>query len=331
MQKICIIVLLVINGLITSAQNNPIFNGGKGDGENKVSFVQAGNNIFTGGIGDGWNATFYTQPVNNIFKGGIGDGWNKASFQQTVNNIYKGGIGDGISSTTYLQTGNAIFNGGSGDGWNNTSFLQAGNNIFKGGIGDGWSSTYRPVGPLPVTLLYFNAGKLGNTAAILKWKTSQESNSSKFEIERSNDAVNFKNIGKVSAAGNSQVAINYSFTDYQPASGLNYYRLKQVDIDGYFVYTPSRLVKFDGLNAGVVKYYPNPTNGMLTIELTESIRKEAKVVNITNAAGVMVNQLKAGSLVNSVIQIDFSNYPKGVYFVQLITATTNSVQRIVLQ
>ena len=38
-------------------------------------------------------------------------------------------------------------------------------------------------------------------------------------------------------------------------------------------------------------------------------------------------QLKAGSLVNSLIQINFSSYPKGVYFIQLTTATTNSVQR----
>lgn len=324
-------VLLVINGFITSAQNNPIFQGGSGDGENKVSFAQAGNNIFTGGIGDGWNTSSFAQIAGNIFKGGTGDGWSNASFFQAANNIYKGGDGDGFSYTTYLQAGNAIFKGGTGDGWNNTSYLQAGNSIFKGGTGDGWSSTYRPVGPLPVTLLYFNAGKLGTATAILKWQTSQESRSSHFEIERSTDAVSFINIGKVAASGNSQVAVDYSFTDQHPVAGLNYYRLKQVDLDSRFIYTPARLVRFDGLNAGVVKYYPNPTNGILNIELTESIRREAKIINITNAAGVVVNQLKSGSLVNSLVQIDFSKYPRGVYFIQLKTTTTNSVQRIVLQ
>lgn len=331
MHKIGIMVLLVINGSVTSAQNNPIFQGGSGDGENKVSFAQAGNNIFTGGPGDGWNSNSFTQTAGNIFKGGIGDGWANGSFLQIANNIYSGGAGDGFAFTTYLQAGNPIFKGGNGDGWNSTSYLQAGSNIYKGGAGDGWSSTYRPVGPLPVTLQHFEAGKLGTSAAVLKWKTLQETRSAYFEIERSTDAVNFINIGKVAASGNSQVAIEYSFTDQHPVVGLNYYRLKQVDVDGRFIFTPARLVRFDGMDAGVVKYFPNPTHGILNIELPESIRKEAKLINITNAAGVMVSQLKAASFANQFIQIDFSRYAKGVYFIQVKTTTTNSVQKIVLQ
>lgn len=331
MYKLCMIVLCVINGFITSAQNNPIFKGGNGDGENKISFAQAGNAVFTGGSGDGWTTASFTQAANNIFKGALGDGWGSASFLQASNNIFKGGAGDGWSSTTFLQAGNGIFKGGAGDGWNRTSFLQAGNSIFKGGIGDGWSSTYRPVGPLPVTLAYFDASKLGANAAKLVWKTAQEINTAYFEIERSTDAVSFNNIGKTTAAGNSSIAIEYSFTDQHPAIGLNYYRLKQVDKDARFIYTPARLVRFDGLNTGSIKYYPNPTQGVLNIELPESIRREQKIINITNAAGIVVYQVKAGSLANNIIQINFSRYPKGFYFIQVTTATTNSVQRIALQ
>ena len=331
MYKLCIIVLCVINGFITSAQNNPIFQGGKGDGENRISFAQAGNGIFTGGNGDGWKATSFAQAANNIFKGAAGDGWSNASFLQAGNSIFNGGSGDGWGSAIYLQAGNNIFKGSAGDGWNRTSFLQAGNNIYKGGGGDGWSSTYRPVGPLPVTLAYFDATKLGSDAAKLVWKTAQETNTAYFEIERSIDAVSFTNIGKTTAAGNSQTVIEYTFTDQHPASGLNYYRLKQVDKDGRFIYTPARLVRFDGLNAGALKYYPNPTHGILNIELPESIRRQQKVINISNAAGVVVYQVKAGSLANSIIQINFSSYPKGFYFIQVTTATTNSVQRIAVQ
>jgi len=352
MQKIFFIVLFVINAWITSAQNNAIFQGGSGDGADKITFAQAANNIFTGGSADGWNVASFAQAGNSIFTGGIGDGWNNASFIQSGNNIFTGGTGDGWNLTSFLQAGNAIFNGGNGDGWDNTSFLQSGNaifnggnadgwsstsflqsgnNIFTGGLGDGWSSTYIPMGPIPVTFMYFNAYKQGQTTALLNWKTAQEINSAYFDVERSTDALNYAYIGRVNAAGNSQVPVNYYFTDNNPESGLNYYRLKQVDIDGHFIYTPSRLVRFDGLDAGTVKYFPNPTRGILNIELSGATKKESKIINISNAAGIVMNQLKLGANTSSVLQIDLSNYPKGIYFVQVRTATTNSTQRVVLQ
>ena len=330
MQKIYIIVLLVINGLITSAQNNAIFQGGSGDGADKTVFAQAGNNIFTGGNNDGWNYTSFSQATVNIFTGGIGDGWNNTSYLMAVDNIFTGGNGDGWNFTSFLQAGNAIFNGGDGDGWDKTSFLQAGNNIFTGGIGDGWSSTYIPMGPIPVNFLYFNAQKQGQTTALLSWKTAQEVNSAYFDVERSTDALNYTYIGRVNAAGNSTVPVSYSFTDNHPSNGLNYYRLRQSDLDGHFVYTPARLVRFDELNAASVKYFPNPTNGILNIELTEAMKSELKVINISNAAGVVLNQMRAGINGNPVLQIDLRNYPKGIYFIQVKTVSTNSTERIVL-
>lgn len=352
MQKYIFIVLLVINGFITSAQNNPIFQGGRGDGVNNNTFAQPGNNIFTGGGGDGWNQVSYSQTGNNIFTGGIGDGWNNSTYIQAGNSIFTGGTGDGWNTTNYLQAGNAIFaggagdgwnatsflqagnaifNGGEGDGWNNTSFLQAGNNIFTGGIGDGWSSTYRPVGPIPVNFLYFNAQKQGETASLLNWKTSQEINSAHFDVERSTDAVNFYFIGRTTAAGNSPVPVDYYFTDQAPENGLNYYRLKQVDKDGRFIYTPSRLVRFDITDAGNVKYFPNPTNGILNIELPVIMQQEIKVVNISNAAGIVLNQFKQGAASNQLLHLNLGRYPKGVYFIQVKSASVNSTQRIVLQ
>ena len=331
MQKIYIIVLLVINGFITSAQNNAIFQGGSGDGADKSIFTPASNNIFTGGNGDGWNSTSFSQATVNIFTGGTGDGWNKTSYLMTGNNIFAGGDGDGWNSTSFIQVGNGIFNGGDGDGWNATSFLQAGNNIFTGGIGDGWSSTYIPMGPIPVNFLYFNAQKQGQTTAFLNWKTAQEINSAFFDVERSTDALNYTYIGQVNAAGNSQVPVSYSFTDNHPQSGLNYYRLKQTDRDGRFVYTPARLVRFDELNTASVKYFPNPTNGILNIELTAAMKSESKIINISNAAGIVLNQIRAGISTNPVLQIDLRNYPSGIYFIQVKTVSTNSTERVVLQ
>ncbi|MEJ7611723.1 MAG: T9SS type A sorting domain-containing protein [Ferruginibacter sp.] len=311
--------------------SNNIFNGGIGDGTDRTAFAQTSNNIFTGGNGNGWNMAGFSQAVNNIFTGGNGDGWSMTGFSQAINNIFNGGNGDGWNGTSFAQGGNNIFPGGAGDGWNSTSFAQGGNNIFPGGVGDGWASAYRPMGPLPVTLLFFNARKYTATSSFLDWQTSQEVNSARFEVERSVDAVVFSRIGSVQAAGNSSIPVGYNFIDNNPVKGMNYYRLKQVDADGRFVYTPARSVRFDELNPGTVKYYPNPTNGILTIELSAANSNEVQVINIINVSGAVVNQLRIAPSAGTNMQIDLSRYSKGTYFIQLRTATLNSTQRIILE
>jgi hypothetical protein len=150
-------------------------------------------------------------------------------------------------------------------------------------------------------------------------------------VERSTDAVAFSFIGKVTAAGSSTSPLTYRFIDNVPAKGLNYYRLKQVDRDGRFVYTPVRVLQFDELDAGLVKYYPNPTSSILNIELTETMRVETKVLTLSNSSGLVVAQVKYPTNSNLIIPIDMSRYARGIYFINVKTTTANSTQRIVLQ
>ena len=309
---------------------NDIYKGGRGDGFNFSANNAASNSIFLGGVGDGWNKSANASPSNNIFGGGNGDGWNKSGNAAPSNNIFTGGNGDGWNKSGNAAPSNNIFIGGNGDGWSNALRIAPSNNIFFGGRGDGWSSVYRPQGPLPVTLLFFTARKQTATSALVEWKTSQEINSASFDVERSNDAVRFTKIGNLAAAGNSSFPISYNFTDNNPAKGMNYYRLKQIDVDGRFIYSPARLVMFDGLDAATVKYYPNPTNGILFIELSSVNINEATIINITNASGVVLNQYKIASISGNKIQVDLSRYAKGTYFIQVRTPTLNSTQRVVL-
>jgi len=89
---------------------------------------------------------------------------------------------------------------------------------------------------LPINMAEFKA-VYSSGVSHLSWNTSQENNSSHFEIERSTDGVNFTRLGKVNAAGNSSNKISYSFNDIHPVTGINYYRLKMVDKDGKFAYS----------------------------------------------------------------------------------------------
>jgi len=311
--------------------SNAIFLGGGGDGFSRAANISSSNNIFVGGVGDGWNKAANASVSNTIFIGGAGDGWNKAANASVSNNIFIGGFGDGWNGAANVSASNTIFVGGSGDGWNNAGNAAASNGIFLGGGGDGWANAYRPTLPLPVNFLYFNVRKQGKNVGLLSWKTAREANSSHYDVERSTDGINFLFIGKVTANGNTSFESTYSYTDNAPFKGFNYYRLKQVDRDGRFIYTAARVLNFDDLDAGFVKYYPNPTNGMLNIELTDEIKMQEKWLTISNTAGIVTDQFKIQANSSNIITVNFSNYPKGIYFIQLKTTCCNSLQRVVLQ
>lgn len=316
---------------INVSASNAIFTGSIGDGFNFASNGLVSNNIFLGGVGDGWIRAANISASNTIFVGGIGDGWNKAANISASNTIFLGGIGDGWNNAVNISASNTIFVGGIGDGWNNAGNAAASNNIFLGGGGDGWANAYRPTNPLPVNFLYFNVRKQGKSIGLLSWKTARESNTSHYDVERSTDAVNFSFIGKVMANGNTSTESNYSFTDNAPAKGFNYYRLKQFDRDGRFIYTAARFLNFDDLDAGMVKYYPNPTSGMLHIELTDEMQKQEKWLTVSTVGGIVIEQVKIQANSNLIIPVNLGKYAKGIYFIQLKTACCNSTQRVVLQ
>ena len=309
MKKI-LALLLAMNSYLSQAQNNPIFSGGAADGWDRNAYAQAGNNIFTGGNGDGWSFATYAQGSNNIYIGGIGDGWSFA---------------------TFAQVGNGIYNGGNGDGWSSLNFQQAGNNIFLGGQGDGWASTYRALGPLPVIFVSFTAEKQGN-ASLLQWQTATENNTAHFDVERSLDAVFFQKIGSRVAAGNSSVPLSYSFVDAQPLQGYNYYRLKQVDKNGAFVYTPTRMLLFASVGMQTIKVYPVPATASITVELPASTQNEDVAINLSNALGVTVQQQKLSRYrAGNQSSLNLSTLPAGVYTLQVVSASFNGSQIVIKQ
>jgi hypothetical protein len=84
---------------------------------------------------------------------------------------------------------------------------------------------------LPITLLSFTGEKDGDGVR-LDWTTASERDNDYFTILRSKDGWNFEEVTRVPGAGNSTSPIPYWTRDAKPYDGLNYYRLRQTDIDG---------------------------------------------------------------------------------------------------
>jgi hypothetical protein len=72
---------------------------------------------------------------------------------------------------------------------------------------------------------------------MLTWATQVEDNSSMFMVEKSENGIDYTNIGTVAGAGNSKKSKEYNFLDVMASSPFVYYRLKQIDVDGSFSFT----------------------------------------------------------------------------------------------
>ena len=125
--------------------------------------------------------------------------------------------------------------------------------------------------PLPVELSAFTATATGPAAVRLAWATASEKNSRQFDVERSGNGQSFAAIGMVAAAGSSTAARSYELLDAKLPAGLVrlYYRLKQVDLDGTFSYSPVRTVAVSGKVADGLLLFPNPTSGTAMLTGTE--------------------------------------------------------------
>jgi trimeric autotransporter adhesin len=123
---------------------------------------------------------------------------------------------------------------------------------------------------LPLELVKF-AGRQQDELIKLDWTTSQETNTDRFEIERSFNGTYFEKIGNVTSRyHNTTAPTNYDFTDANAVKGMNFYRLKQFDMDGKFKYSNIIPVVFNQSIVKMIRINPNPVNDDLNITLTVS-------------------------------------------------------------
>ena len=166
---------------------------------------------------------------------------------------------------------------------------------------------------LPVELLTFEAYAIPS-AVKLEWSTGSELNSDHFDIERSSNGSDFESIGVVAAAGSSFQTQHYDFTDEKPYSGLNYYRLRQVDIDGEFEYSPVRTVRFTP-SSELVHVFPNP--GTTSLEVVSGAELANTRLILLDATGRMVLDKALWSSRNI---IDVSTLAPGLFVYQIVDA-----------
>ena len=160
--------------------------------------------------------------------------------------------------------------------------------------------------PIPVKLISFDGIK--KTRSIqLNWLTTMETGSTLFELQKSNDAINWKKIGSIPALNNPNGAA-YSFEDENPVL-LNYYRLKIIEDNGKISYSANKLIKFT--NEISFNVQPSPATTRLQISFTQQTVSNLQVIN---SAGIIIKQ--EGIQNKQHCMVDISFLPAGLYWIR---------------
>ncbi|MGI4872001.1 MAG: T9SS type A sorting domain-containing protein [Janthinobacterium lividum] len=168
-----------------------------------------------------------------------------------------------------------------------------------------------PAAPLPVTLVSFTGQMGSNCTATLSWRTALEQNSSAYEVQASADGRTFGPVGTVPSR-NQSTGATYQYRAGVLA-GKQYFRLKLVDLDGTFIFSPVVVLTGTCSSTGL-QAYPNPSTSQLTVSNLPAGSK----VRLYSSTGQLLRQAQAGEA-GAVLLLE--ELPAGVYLLRAVDAT----------
>jgi hypothetical protein len=186
--------------------------------------------------------------------------------------------------------------------------------------------------PLPVTLVHFKVQPQDADVA-LSWETAQELNSRVFVVERSGNGQVFEEIGQLAAAGTTARAQRYTFLDRAPLTGTNYYRLRQLDLDGTAHLSGVVAVHWGGaVVVQQLRLFPNPSpNGEVTVELAQPTAETATVEVLDMRGALVHRQVVPAATHPQQVPLKLRKLPAGIYLLRLVTPTGVTTSRLVLE
>ncbi len=179
-------------------------------------------------------------------------------------------------------------------------------------VSNSWANS-----PLPVKFISFDAQTNDDGATVLNWSTSSEINNKGFEIESSNNGKEFKTIGFVSGAGNSNSVNRYQFQVTENFG--SYYRLKQIDFDGQSNY--SEIVSVKGSD-DEIQFSPNPFSDNIQI----STKQEINLIEVIDMTGkVIISKNPEANQFN----LNTTELLSGIYFIKIYNSENVILKRII--
>ena len=184
--------------------------------------------------------------------------------------------------------------------------------------------------PLPVQLTSF-AAQNASAGAQLSWATATETNSARFEVQRSLDGASFATVGSVAAAGSSATPRSYQYLDAAAPAGTSYYRLRQVDLDGTVAYSAVAVLARPATGAGAAAKalaFPVPFTETLSVALPGTEAPQAATVALLTLDGRTVYSRSLALSATPQALAELPALAPGLYVLRTTTAAGTTTQRI---
>jgi hypothetical protein len=175
--------------------------------------------------------------------------------------------------------------------------------------------------PLPITLINFNGIKENKTNKLF-WKTASERNNDYYSILRSENGIDFIELGQVKSENKSN-GFSYQFLDSNPIQGINYYLLKSVDFDKSLFKSPIIAIDFEDIEKNYLIFI---LNDMLTVQSIKNNKISA--ITIFNSNGQIVRKKTDTDLKNF---IDVSDLANGFYLILINSSETSYYKKIIIR
>ena len=177
---------------------------------------------------------------------------------------------------------------------------------------------------LPVRFISITASVVDNTSSMVKWVVATPTvNSDKFEVEYSADGRNWSSIGIVKISNANQS--NYRFLHTNIPAGNLYYRIREIDIDGAYVYSNIVLLRNKNTSNSFV-IFPNPANNYITISAPANSAGKTQII-LYDAVG---RQLSAAIMSDYTEEINTADFPNGAYVLKIINNGTATTQKVLI-
>lgn len=185
-------------------------------------------------------------------------------------------------------------------------------------LNGGNSNWVNSTAPLPVEFLSFTGLNISGGIE-LSWETTLEINNKGFEIQYSSDLDSWQDLGFIEGKGPGSQTNSYSFLHTAPVKGLNYYRIKQIDVDGVFDFSDMLSIYSAGLES--INVYPNPVVDKIFID---GLTLENSRYQILDMRGQIIRK---GNLTEN--QLEVSGLAGGMYFLNIYDDGAVYVRRMV--
>lgn len=175
---------------------------------------------------------------------------------------------------------------------------------------------------LPVKLLYFEA-EANNGRAMLNWATATEKNNEGFFIEHTQSGKEWNPLGFIEGAGTTEEIQHYTFEVDDLPAGEHYFRLKQMDFDGQYEYSPIANV-YIGEEPARLRIFPNPLGQGQQLNIKGTFDQ----AELYNATGKRVLQFQSP---DALFSPQFHNLPAGFYHMVIQRGNETFKEKLIIQ